>query len=328
MSKLAYHVAHYKAGNIRGLALHNSEKRGEFDAHSNQDIDSSRSHLNVQLIGQPESLYMAIKKDIQERCTGRVTSASNWLTETIVYPPEEIQDNREACIRYFGDVLDWHKQEFGEENIKASNAHFDETTPHLHTDLIPLTSDGRLSTKSIFTRKNLNRHHTELAEFLQERGWSVERGDSTKDKQVRAKTVPEYKAQAEREKLQLLKEKREIEEWMEQIPDWPTYEARANEVWLLIDGFKKTLEKAFNSKWIFRNKTAEKSLLEVVSALRDTLMSSISALRGYEARERIPEDRQRSRLISRSLDEMVASAERVVTSKGRLPNNKDRDWER
>lgn len=335
MSKLAYHADHFKSGSIKGLALHNFEKRGEFDKHSNQDIDPSRSYLNVQLIEQNESLYKAFKRDIQERCKGRVTSASNWLTETIVYPPDDILDDREKCLAYFRDVLSWHQEEFGEENVKSSVAHFDETTPHLHTDLIPMTSDGRLSSKDIFTRKNLNRHHTELAKFLQERGWNIQRGDSTKGKQVRAKTVPEFKAEAEREKIkiigelcQAIEEKHAIEDWMEQIPDWPSYEAAASDAWKLIDSFKKLLETSFSSRWIFRNKFMEKSLLEAVSALRDGLMSSISALRGYEARVHLQDEHQRSKLLLRGLDEMVASAERIVTSKERLPNHKDHDWER
>lgn len=207
MSKLAYHAGHYKAGNIRGIAMHNWEKRGGKDVHSNQDIDVSRSHLNVQLIEQERTLYMAIKKDIEERCTGRVTKSSNWMSETITYPPDNILGDRDKCIAYFEDVLEWHRKEFGAENVKSAVIHFDETTEHMHTDIIPMTKDGRLSSKDIFTRANLNRHHTELAQFLKERGWDVQRGDSTKDKEDRkAKTVKEYKRAAEATRAKLREE--------------------------------------------------------------------------------------------------------------------------
>lgn len=207
MSKLAYHADHFKSGNIRGIAMHNWEKRGEHDNHSNQDIDPSRSHLNVQLVDQETTLYRSIKKDIEERCTGRITKASNWMSETIVYPPDNILGDREQCIQFFNDVLDWHKKEFGENNVKSSVAHFDETTPHLHTDLIPLTKDGRLSAKEIFARKNLNRHHTELAKHLQERGWDIQRGEPVPDKKQRkALTVKEYKRAAEVTRAKLQKE--------------------------------------------------------------------------------------------------------------------------
>lgn len=206
MSKLAYHVDHFKAGNIRGIAMHNWEKRGEHDEHSNQDIDPARSHLNVQLIEQERSLYVRIKKDIEERCTGRVTAASNWMTESITYPPENIMDDRAKCIEYFRDVLSWHQKEFGAENIKSAVIHFDETTPHMHTDLVPLTVDGRLSTKEVFARKNLNRHHTELTKYLQERGWDIQRGEPTPEKKKKASTVKEYKREAEETRRKLDKE--------------------------------------------------------------------------------------------------------------------------
>lgn len=219
MSRLAYHAEHFKRGSVNALAQHNYQKRGKYDHHSNQDIDPSRSHLNVQLVAPEATMYKDIKKAIEERCTGRVTAGSNWLSETIVYPPDDILDNRDNCISYFRDVLEWHKIEFGEENIKSSVAHFDETTPHLHTDLIPFTEDGRLSSKEVFARNNLYRHHTELAAYLQDRGWDIQRGESTKDKQVKSKSVPGYKKEAERRKLELQAEIDDLTERLQGLTD-------------------------------------------------------------------------------------------------------------
>lgn len=212
MSKLAYHAAHFKSGSVNAIGGHNFEKRGEFDRHSNQDIDMTRSHLNVQLVRPEQSLYQTIKSDLAERCTGRVTAASNWMTETIVYPPDNILTDREKCIEYFKDVVGWHIQEFGEENVKSSVAHFDETTPHLHTDLIPLTEDGRLSSKEVFARKNLNRHHTELAAYLQERGWDIQRGEPALDRQRKSLTIKEFKREAEATRTELLQDIKRLDQ--------------------------------------------------------------------------------------------------------------------
>lgn len=217
MSKLAYHAAHFKSGSVNAIGGHNFEKRGEFDRHSNQDIDTTRSHLNVQLVRPEQSLYQTIKSDLAERCTGRVTAASNWMTETIVYPPDNILTDREKCIEYFKDVVGWHIQEFGEENVKSSVAHFDETTPHLHTDLIPLTEDGRLSSKEVFARKNLNRHHTELAAYLQERGWDIQRGEPAPDRKRKSLTVKEFKREAEATRAELLQDIKQIDQERSQL---------------------------------------------------------------------------------------------------------------
>ena len=212
MSNLAYHAQHFKSGSVGAVGKHNWEKRSKEDAHSNQDIDTTRSHLNFQPQPLDGSLYMAAKRRIQEACTGRVTANSNWITETIVYPPEDVieryketQDDTELR-RYGADVLEWHQRTFGAANVLASTVHLDETTPHQHTDLVPLTEEGKLSSKEVFARKNLRSHHTELAKFLSERGWDITRGESTLGKQVVSKTVSEYKKDAEAAKMEIKKE--------------------------------------------------------------------------------------------------------------------------
>ena len=208
MSGLAYHAGHYTKGAVGAIGRHNWQKRGERDEHSNQDIDPNRSGDNMLLLVPEQGLYQAAKERIEAACTGRVTKASNWITETIVYPPEDVleRNDPQEIGSYFEDVLEWHRVEFGKDNVLASVVHMDETTPHLHTDLVPMTKDGRLSSKEVFARKNLNRHHTELAAFLQGRGWDIQRGESTLEKQVRAKTIPEYKKAAEAEKTALVAE--------------------------------------------------------------------------------------------------------------------------
>ena len=346
MSRLAYHVAHFKSNNVNGIGLHNWEKRGEYDRHSNQDIDTSRSYLNVQLIEQNKSLYRTIKQDIEDRCKGRVTAHSNWLSETITYPPENIQNNREQCISFFRDVLNWHQLEFDITNVKSAVIHFDETTPHMHTNIIPLTRDGRLSSKDIFTRKNLNRHHTELAAYLKERGWEVERGESTKDKQIRSKSVPEYKKEAEKQRIILLGEveilerkrdtlQEEIDKadaWLNQIPGWPEYEAESNRAWDLLEGLRKLLQATFCSKSIFRDKKGEKIILKAVESARDCVKLSISGLSSYEVQNNIPYHLQRSRVIVKSLDEMIYQVKKQRAKEGSVREQikhrpKDKDLE-
>ena len=206
MSKLAVHIDHYKKGAVGSLAGHNWYKRGEKDQHSNQDIDSSRSKDNIALV-LPESgsLYKEVKGMVAG-ATGRVTSASVWVSEWCVYPPESLQDPKTAdkaeVERYFRDVLDWMKGQG--YHVPLAVVHMDETTIHAHIDTVPLTEDGRLSRKEVYTRAALNNIHTELAKHLAAKGWDLQRGESSKEKQVRSVSVPEYKQQAEAAKLQAL----------------------------------------------------------------------------------------------------------------------------
>ena len=50
--------------------------------------------------------------------------------------------------------LDYFAERYGEENIISAVVHIDETTPHLHLNLIPI-ADGRLCAKTLFDRKEL-----------------------------------------------------------------------------------------------------------------------------------------------------------------------------
>lgn len=213
MSKLAAHVEHFKRGAVGSLGAHNWYKRGEHDQHSNQDIDTSRSCNNFALRLPEQGLYREVKS-LVEGSTGRVTANSVWVSEWVVYPPEELQDpltaDPERLKQYFGDVLTW----MDENGYKVPFAvvHMDETTVHMQADTVPLTADGRLSRKDVYTRSALNEIHTGLAKYLAERGWDIQRGESTKDKQVRAKSVPEFKKDAEQKKLDVLREVDEIED--------------------------------------------------------------------------------------------------------------------
>ena len=54
----------------------------------------------------------------------------------------------------------------GEENIVDCRWHFDQSTPHLHFTIVPITADGRLSAKELFkpTKKNMRRWQKEWFE--------------------------------------------------------------------------------------------------------------------------------------------------------------------
>ena len=40
----------------------------------------------------------------------------------------------------------------GIENVINATVHMDEATPHMHLGIVPVTEDGRLSAKDIFTK--------------------------------------------------------------------------------------------------------------------------------------------------------------------------------
>lgn len=66
------------------------------------------------------------------------------------------------------DVYNTLADYFGADNIIGASIHLDESQPHLHMDIVPLTAEGKLSAKDMLGGPlALSRHQTEWLEDLQ-----------------------------------------------------------------------------------------------------------------------------------------------------------------
>ncbi|MBQ6750824.1 MAG: plasmid recombination protein [Bacteroidaceae bacterium] len=82
------------------------------------------------------------------------------------------------------DMYNFVARKYGEENIAAFVVHLDETNPHIHCTLLPITTQNKFSWKQVFAGDNKDEYsrrmkqlHDELA-AINER-WGLQRGDST-----------------------------------------------------------------------------------------------------------------------------------------------------
>lgn len=99
-------------------------------------------------------------------------------------------------------------REFGEENVASFIVHLDETGPHAHCVFVPLTTDGRLSSKEVLGGKNkfeAKQHmrdlHTRLAEV--NRKYGLDRGDDIHETGARHRSTAEYNRDLHRENARL-----------------------------------------------------------------------------------------------------------------------------
>lgn len=106
------------------------------------------------------------------------------------------------------DVYGFVCREFGEENIASFIVHLDETGPHAHCVFVPLTADGRLSSKEVLGGKNkieARQHmrdlHTRLAEV--NRKYGLDRGDDIQVTGARHRSTAEYNRDLHRENARL-----------------------------------------------------------------------------------------------------------------------------
>lgn len=93
--------------------------------------------------------------------------------------------------RFFADATEYFAEKYGKENIISAVVHMDETTPHMHLNLIPIV-DCRLCAKELFTPKTLRELQSDFWEKV-EKKWNLERGKP--GSQAKHKSVAEYKAQ-------------------------------------------------------------------------------------------------------------------------------------
>lgn len=70
--------------------------------------------------------------------------------------PDYSQRSPEERGEWVMRVRKFFSDKYGEDNVVDIRWHFDQTTPHLHLTIVPLTKDGRLSAKEVFKPTKTN----------------------------------------------------------------------------------------------------------------------------------------------------------------------------
>ena len=76
--------------------------------------------------------------------------------------------------QFFADCTDFFSERYDKENVVSAVVHLDESTPHLHFNLMPVT-DGRLCAKELFDRTALRDLQTDFYEAVGKK-YGLERG--------------------------------------------------------------------------------------------------------------------------------------------------------
>lgn len=128
-----------------------------------------RTHANIILQGSRETMRKLAFGDQQ-------VDYEHGADNTHVTRSPEIE-------KWATDMYKFMSRKYGEENIAAFVVHLDETNPHIHCTLVPITKSGKLSWVDFFNAKkkydyskHLDQLHTELAEVNEK--WGLKRGDS------------------------------------------------------------------------------------------------------------------------------------------------------
>lgn len=122
-----------------------------------------------------------------------------------LYPDENRAEYDKIINQTASMMLGLARERFGEKNIVAMSLHLDETNPHAHFLMTPVTDDGRLSQKDFINAPKLKQMHGEFRKKLREKGYDIdlERRTPVGAKRLSEKDYKELqKAQEELKKLE------------------------------------------------------------------------------------------------------------------------------
>lgn len=175
MGYAVVHMMKIKSGAVGGIQSHNNR---EHEPKTNPDVDMSRSEDNYDLV-----LCSNYKKSIKEKLSNLVKSnrairkdavvVCNFIVTSDNATMEALGVERQR--EFFEDSVKWFSDRYGADRILNATVHMDETTPHLHVGVVPITQDGRLSAKAIFTKTEMKAIQTEFARDVGEK-YGLERG--------------------------------------------------------------------------------------------------------------------------------------------------------
>lgn len=128
--------------------------------------ESNQLHRIVQDRIETGGTKARVRKDSVRAIEFLLTASPEWFEKA---SPQKLEKWQEANVK-------WLKNKYGEENLVSAVLHMDETTPHIHAHVVPITADGRLSAKEFIggTRHRLQELQTDYAKAMQ--GFGLERG--------------------------------------------------------------------------------------------------------------------------------------------------------
>lgn len=165
-------IAYTKTKSVSKAQQNHTERFDDKHKHTNKSIDPSKSAENINL--RPEFGDMSYKQRFEaivnsERYTGRrrkdgsalvIEGGKNATVKMLQLSvnigqvdedgnPVDTLSKDDYIKLYKDDILPMLEDTFGADNIIGSAIHVDESKPHLHVDIVPLTEDGKLSAKQV-----------------------------------------------------------------------------------------------------------------------------------------------------------------------------------
>ena len=190
MSATHLSISVHKSKSTSANQQHHTERFDNKHKHTNESIDPTKSDQNINLRPDLQGTYnQRFNKVMDEHYTGRrKKDGTPWLASgknasikllQISVNIGEVDDNGKPITKmsdselvelYKNDIYPMLEEEYGRENILGAAIHLDESKPHLHLDVVPLTNDGRLSAKEVVGGKGkMHQNQSKWLKQMQEK---------------------------------------------------------------------------------------------------------------------------------------------------------------
>ena len=233
MSYSIIRVSKVKTGtNTTGIQKHVQRENNNYE---NEDIDHSKTYLNYDLVNaNKQNFNNLIDEKIEQNYTGKRkirTDAIKHVDGLITSDNEFFKDKSQDEIRaFFEHSKEFIENEYGKDNLLYATVHMDEKTPHMHFGIVPITQDGRLSAKEVIgNKKALTEFQDRFNEYVNQRGYDLERGQSRQVTNAKHDQVSRYKQKTEYHKQEYERESQKLSH----------IQQKSNE---LIEQYQKSLE--------------------------------------------------------------------------------------
>jgi hypothetical protein len=169
---------------IKSAATAAAKTGHNYRLHPVPNADSTRAEFNQELVNHSRRpLWELAETRVAELGLKRLRTDAVKVVEVLLTASPEAfpRDAEGKLVDMRGSA--WLKENqrflaerFGPQNVVALTLHQDEQTPHLHAVIVPVTVDGRLSSRDVFSPQSLRQLQTDYTQAMQGAGFAVQRG--------------------------------------------------------------------------------------------------------------------------------------------------------
>ena len=191
--------------------VENENERDDTYQAVNPQIDFTRTRNNYNIIKHQRSYTQFINDKIEALdLPTKVRKDAVLMCSFVVGSDREFFSRLSSGEQqqFFVDCTRFFTERYGEDNIISAVVHMDETTPHIHLNLIPI-ADGRLCAKQLFDRKELQNLQSDFHSVVGKK-WNLQRGKE--GSQAKHLDTAAYKLKKMREETAAAEERNAVAE--------------------------------------------------------------------------------------------------------------------